>query len=195
MTSRNTKSLINNINTLLLCVLGAEGPKCRIRFLSCLRAYCVAGEIRPKHTEVIIRTGKHVVRVQAGEQKVQIQRIGGKSFQEGGNGLGLRSKQRERTALWVGKKHEGWGTEKISLAGIKDLQREVQIYLRAPSCKAERGMRVVALRVNYSGLEGGGADEGPDGGCGDNGLAGGWAREGPLDGGGGTETEDARRKD
>lgn len=36
----------------------------------------------------------------------------------------------------------------------------MQIYLRAISCKAEREMCVIALRVNYSGLERGDADKG-----------------------------------
>lgn len=93
---------------LLLCILGEKGPKSRIKPLPYLRAFCLAAEIRPKHKEVSFRKahGKHMVRVQAVEQKVQIQPFRGKSSQGGGNGLGLRSKQRERTALWVGKKHD-----------------------------------------------------------------------------------------
>lgn len=36
----------------------------------------------------------------------------------------------------------------------------MQIYLRATSCREEKEMCVIALRVNYSGLEGDDADKG-----------------------------------
>lgn len=94
--NRSTKSLINNINMPLLCVLGEEGQKCIIKSLPSLKAYCLADEIRPTCKEINISTGKHMVRTQAVEQKVQIQSFRRKSYQEGGNELGLRSKQRER---------------------------------------------------------------------------------------------------
>lgn len=87
------------------------------------------------------------------EQKVQIQLFRGKSSQEGGNGLGFRSKQRERTALLIGKNHNCRGGELRRWVWLKSkIYRERSVNMsKSHVMQGKRKMRVIALRVTYSG--------------------------------------------